>query len=93
MHRLRDGVTLVDDSYNSSPSALGGLLDVVARETGGGGRAVAVLGEMLELGDHAVALHQASGRAAAGAGLARLFTVGGPPARAMAVSAIAGGDP
>jgi len=54
---------------------------------------VAVLGEMLELGDHATALHEACGRAAAAAGLARLVTVGGPAAKAMAAAAVAAGMP
>jgi len=57
VHRLRGGITLVDDSYNSSPAALRRALDVIATE-GRASRKVAVLGEMLELGDHATALHQ-----------------------------------
>jgi UDP-N-acetylmuramoyl-tripeptide--D-alanyl-D-alanine ligase len=92
VRRLRDGITIVDDSYNSSPAALRQALDVVARESAGV-RAVAVLGEMLELGDHAIALHEASGRAAAASGLARLFTVGGSAARALADAAVAAGLP
>ena len=47
---LRRGVTLIDDSYNSSPSALRRALEVVAHEARDT-RAIAVLGEMLELGD------------------------------------------
>jgi UDP-N-acetylmuramoyl-tripeptide--D-alanyl-D-alanine ligase len=46
---------------------------------------------MLELGDHSIALHEACGRAAAAAGLSRLFVVGGPSARALANAAIAAG--
>ena len=57
VRRLRGGVTLVDDSYNSSPSALKRALDVIANESRAS-RKVAVLGEMLELGDHATALHR-----------------------------------
>jgi UDP-N-acetylmuramoyl-tripeptide--D-alanyl-D-alanine ligase len=90
VHRLRGGITLIDDSYNSSPAALGRALDVVAKESRAS-RKVAVLGEMLELGDHAAALHQDSGRIAASAGLGLLFAVGGAPARALADAAIASG--
>ena len=90
--QLRDKVTLIDDSYNSSPSALKRALEVVATESHAA-RKVAVLGEMLELGDHAPALHDACGRAAADAGVSVLFTVGGAPARAMADAAIAAGIP
>jgi UDP-N-acetylmuramoyl-tripeptide--D-alanyl-D-alanine ligase len=88
--RLGGGVTLIDDSYNSSPSALRRALDVVAHESRCE-RKVAVLGEMLELGDHAVALHEDCGRAAASSGLTALFAIGGSPARALAEAAIGAG--
>jgi UDP-N-acetylmuramoyl-tripeptide--D-alanyl-D-alanine ligase len=90
VHRLRGGITLIDDSYNSSPAALRRALDVLAKE-GRASRKVAVLGEMLELGDHATALHQDSGRIAASAGLRLLFAIGGAPARTLADAAIASG--
>jgi len=92
VRRLRDGVVLIDDSYNSSPAALARALDVVAKETRLAGK-VAVLGEMLELGDQSVALHQRSGRVAAAAGLRLLVAIGGPPARALAGAAVAAGMP
>ncbi len=92
VHRLRGGITLVDDSYNSSPAALTRALDVIAKERRAA-RKVAVLGEMLELGEHATALHRESGRLAASAGLRLLFAVGGAPARALADAAIAAGMP
>ena len=85
-------MTLIDDSYNSSPTALRSALEVVASDTGAA-RKVAVLGEMLELGEHAAALHADCGRAAAESGVRVLFTVGGAPARAMADAAIAAGMP
>lgn len=87
--RRPDGVTIVDDSYNSSPAAL--LQSLAALAATGAGRRAAVLGEMLELGDHAVGLHEECGRAAADARLAWLVTVGGAPASAMARAALAAG--
>jgi UDP-N-acetylmuramoyl-tripeptide--D-alanyl-D-alanine ligase len=90
--RLASGVTLVDDSYNSNPRALQHTLDAVAAERGCS-RRLAVLGEMLELGGQAIALHEACGRAAAQAGLTHLVTVGGAPALAMANAAVAAGMP
>jgi UDP-N-acetylmuramoyl-tripeptide--D-alanyl-D-alanine ligase len=90
--RLTSGVTLVDDSYNSNPRALQRTLEAVAAECGCT-RRLAVLGEMLELGEQAEALHEACGRAAAHAGLAHLVTVGGPPALTMANAAVAAGMP
>jgi len=92
VHHLKGGVTLIDDSYNSSPTALQRALDVVARETRAA-RKVAFLGEMLELGDAAMAKHEECGRVAAQSGLRVLVTVGGQPARAMAKAAVAAGMP
>jgi UDP-N-acetylmuramoyl-tripeptide--D-alanyl-D-alanine ligase len=56
------GVTIVDDSYNASPASVAAALELLA---GLNGRRVAVLGEMLELGDGHVAGHRAVGEAAA----------------------------
>jgi UDP-N-acetylmuramoyl-tripeptide--D-alanyl-D-alanine ligase len=90
--RLPGGITLIDDSYNSSPAALKRALDTVAAATGSA-RKVAVLGEMLELGAHALPLHEECGRAAAAAGLDLLITVGGAAAGAMAEAARSAGMP
>ena len=90
--RLPGGITLIDDSYNSSPSALKQALHTLAAATGCA-RKVAVLGEMLELGPHADALHRESGRAAAAAGLDTLIAVGGSAAGALADAAIDAGMP
>jgi UDP-N-acetylmuramoyl-tripeptide--D-alanyl-D-alanine ligase len=90
VHRLRGGVMLLDDSYNSSPSALKRALDVIAKEARAG-RKIAVLGEMLELGAFSADLHRDAGRAAAAAGLTALFVVGGDPARELGEAAVAAG--
>lgn len=84
--RRPDGVIVIDDSYNSSPAALRRALEVLAR-TPTTGRRVALLGEMLELGDAAAALHAECGRAAARAGVSWLLTVGGPAAEALGAAA------
>ncbi len=89
--RQPNGVTLVDDSYNSSPAAL--MQSLAALKATTATRRAAVLGEMLELGDHAIALHEECGRAAAEAELGWLVTVGGAPARAMASAAVGAGMP
>lgn len=89
--RLSNGVTLIDDSYNSSPAAL--LQSLGALGATGFGRRAAVLGEMLELGEHAEALHAECGRFAADAKLAWLIAVGGAPARALAGAAVEAGMP
>ena len=88
--RLPGGITLIDDSYNSSPAALRQALATVGAATGCA-RRVAVLGEMLELGAHATRLHDEAGRITAEAGVELLITVGGAPAETMAAAAIAAG--
>ncbi len=53
-------VRLIDESYNSSPAAVRAALDLLALvPPGPGGRRIAVLGDMLELGDDAPAQHAA----------------------------------
>lgn len=89
---LPGGVTVVDDSYNSSPAALTRALETITAATGSA-RKAAVLGEMLELGAHARRLHAECGRAAAQAGLDWLITVGGEPALTMASAALEAGMP
>ncbi|MFI5178509.1 MAG: UDP-N-acetylmuramoyl-tripeptide--D-alanyl-D-alanine ligase [Vicinamibacterales bacterium] len=87
--RLSSGVTVIDDSYNANPPAMLRAIELLA--AAGASRRIAVLGEMLELGDRAMRLHEEVGRAAARAGIDRLVTVGGAPAAAMAEAAVAAG--
>jgi len=84
------GVTVIDDSYNANPTATRRALDVLAA-TQTQSRRIAVLGEMLELGDRSLALHEDVGRAAAAAKIDALIAVGGVPAAALADAAIRSG--
>lgn len=69
--------TLIDDSYNASPVAVRAALDVLGRvEPGPGGRRIAVLGDMLELGDRGPALHADLAGAVADAGVDLAFCCG-----------------
>jgi UDP-N-acetylmuramoyl-tripeptide--D-alanyl-D-alanine ligase len=86
------GVTIVDDSYNSNPSALSRALAMVGGDSRYA-RRIAVLGEMLELGESSAVLHRASGQEAARAGFGALVAVGGVNARALADGAIEAGMP
>ena len=88
--RLSQGVTVIDDSYNANPTATKRALEVLG-ETPDRSRRVAVLGEMLELGERASALHEEVGRAAAEAKIDVVIAVGGEPARALADAAVAAG--
>jgi UDP-N-acetylmuramoyl-tripeptide--D-alanyl-D-alanine ligase len=62
--RFADGFTVINDSYNSSPSALDAMVQFLAA-TPGYGRRILAAGEMLELGNSSPDLHSACGRAAA----------------------------
>jgi len=57
--RLDGGsLTVLDDSYNASPASVRAALETLATvEPGKGGRRIAVLGDMLELGPHGAAMH------------------------------------
>ena len=59
----RLGSTIIDDAYNASPSSVAAALQVLLGETGR--PRIAVLGEMLELGEKAAEAHQKIGRQAA----------------------------
>jgi len=79
-----DGVLVIDDCYNANPmSVRAGLDDLAMTARARGGRAVAVLGDMLELGAGEREAHEEAGRQAAAADVDVLVTVG-PRAAAMA---------
>jgi UDP-N-acetylmuramoyl-tripeptide--D-alanyl-D-alanine ligase len=62
--RFEDGFTVINDTYNSSPTALNALVQLLAA-TPGYRRRIVAAGEMLELGDSSGELHRECGRAAA----------------------------
>ncbi|WP_295811757.1 UDP-N-acetylmuramoylalanyl-D-glutamyl-2,6-diaminopimelate--D-alanyl-D-alanine ligase [uncultured Nitratireductor sp.] len=66
----KDGAfTLIDESFNANPASMEAAFDLLKRtEVGEGGRRIAILGDMAELGSHAEKLH---------AGLADLVTDAG----------------
>jgi len=57
---LEGGKTLINDAYNANPRAMELALETLA-EIRGKGRAIAVLGDMLELGDFADEAHRQLG--------------------------------
>ena len=81
--------TVIDDSYNANPDSMRAGLAALER-LGRGRRKVAVLGEMLELGEASAPEHEAIGKAAAQAGVASLVAVG-EEARPLASAAEAEG--
>ncbi|KAA8958844.1 UDP-N-acetylmuramoyl-tripeptide--D-alanyl-D-alanine ligase, partial [Mycobacterium sp.] len=80
-HRMRvttraDGVTVIDDAYNANPDSMRAGLRALAWMAREGRRSWAVLGEMAELGDEAVAEHERIGRLAVRLDVSRLVVVG-----------------
>ncbi|WP_329299171.1 UDP-N-acetylmuramoyl-tripeptide--D-alanyl-D-alanine ligase [Streptomyces sp. NBC_00659] len=71
-----DGVTVVNDAYNANPESMRAALRALAA-MGKGRRTWAVLGQMAELGDEALAEHDAVGRLAVRLNVGKLVAVGG----------------
>lgn len=80
-HRLADGSTLIDDSYNANPGSLKAAIETLAAS---GGTHWLVLGDMRELGEDAASLHAEVGRRAKAAGIARMYALGELSAMAAA---------
>jgi UDP-N-acetylmuramoyl-tripeptide--D-alanyl-D-alanine ligase len=77
--RFANGVTVIDDSYNSNPQALlqSARATLGVANSGGSGRRVVVAGEMLELGASGPELHRKCGREIAAMGIDVLIGVRG----------------
>ena len=74
MERLSyNGAVILNDCYNASPTSMKASLDVLAKA---GGRKIALLGDMFELGEMAKELHEEVGRRAAALNIDMLVTVG-----------------
>ncbi|MEE3329243.1 MAG: UDP-N-acetylmuramoyl-tripeptide--D-alanyl-D-alanine ligase [Myxococcota bacterium] len=72
---LSSGATLIDDTYNANPDSMRASLDSL-RALAGGGRAIAVVGDMGELGGAADSAHRDLGSRAARLRLDALFAYG-----------------
>lgn len=83
-----NGITILNDCYNSNPEAAKAMLDTLAAVSGG--RKIAVLGEMLELGDWSEQLHREVGAYAAALGIDAVIGIRGD-ARHLADAAKQGG--
>ncbi|OHC73367.1 MAG: UDP-N-acetylmuramoylalanyl-D-glutamyl-2, 6-diaminopimelate--D-alanyl-D-alanine ligase [Rhodospirillales bacterium RIFCSPLOWO2_12_FULL_58_28] len=69
--------TVIDESYNASPVSMNAALEVLGRtQPGPGGRRIAVLGDMLELGPMAGRLHEELAAPLQQNGVDLVFTAG-----------------
>ena len=80
VHDRADGVTVVNDSYNANPASMSAavetLVELARRRGPGRARTWAVLGDMLELGAEAPALHRALAAEVAAAGVDEVVALG-----------------
>lgn len=87
------GYTLLEDCYNAGPESMAASLETLCNMGRVSGRGtIAVLGDMLELGEASAKLHRKVGRAAARSG-ARYIVLFGTQARYMLEGALESGHP
>jgi len=75
VHELSRGVTLIDESYNANPASVRAALETLALYPDHR-RRIAVLGDMLELGERSADLHAGLADHVAKCGVSRVFTCG-----------------
>ena len=70
-----NGLTVIDDTYNASPDSMMGNIDVLCSMKATG-RRIAVLADMLKLGDVSVEAHRSVGRRCAQKKVDILYVIG-----------------
>jgi UDP-N-acetylmuramoyl-tripeptide--D-alanyl-D-alanine ligase len=71
----QNGVTMIVDCYNANPASMAYALETLA-QMNCDGRRIAVLGDMLELGEQSVLYHEETGRQARELGIDQVFGFG-----------------
>jgi UDP-N-acetylmuramoyl-tripeptide--D-alanyl-D-alanine ligase len=72
---LPGGVHVINDTYNANPGSMALAIDTLG-SLRGNGRGILIVGDMLELGEHAESAHRELGILATRAGTARLYVTG-----------------
>ncbi|MDM8522017.1 UDP-N-acetylmuramoyl-tripeptide--D-alanyl-D-alanine ligase [Desulfococcaceae bacterium HSG8] len=70
-----DNINIIDDTYNANPGSMESAI-MTLRSLKGAGRGIIVIGDMLELGEYAAAMHRKIGSLASGSGIAKLYAAG-----------------
>jgi len=76
VHRLADGIDLIDESYNANPASMAAALGVFGARPDRKRRRILVLGEMLELGHASQKLHRALAEPVLAAGPDKVILIG-----------------
>ena len=74
IYRLKNGITLIDDTFSANPNAVKAAIDVMTNISNG--QKIAVLGTMLEMGSYTVKGHMEIGRYLADKNIDKLYTYG-----------------
>ena len=72
-----EGFTVINDSYNSNPTAIISMVETLIEGSGSGKRKIVVAGEMLELGEDEKNIHFETGEKLAASGIEMLIGVRG----------------
>lgn len=73
---LGGNISLINDAYNANPDSMEMALRALSEAKGEGRRAIAVLGDMLELGEESVEAHSELGRRVAELSIDLLLAIG-----------------
>jgi UDP-N-acetylmuramoyl-tripeptide--D-alanyl-D-alanine ligase len=87
--RLKNGAFLIDDTYNANPASVKEALKTL-KDLRKEHKSVAILGDMLELGEQSMDLHESTGMFLADTGVDMVFLKGGF-SQATAAGALKGG--
>ena len=75
INHLKDGIKVIDDTYNASPASVKSGLDVLM-QMDNPGRKIAVLADILELGESSYRIHYDLGTEVSKTGIQMVVTVG-----------------
>lgn len=71
-----EGIKIINDTYNASPQSMEAAIDVLKEIGNGNHRTIAILGDMLEMGEWAYKAHYDIGKFAVSRGIDYIITVG-----------------
>ena len=73
--KTRKRIHIIDDTYNANPGSMAAAIKTL-KTLKGNNRGILVVGDMLELGEHAESLHRKIGSISARSDIARLYVAG-----------------
>ena len=75
IHRLKNGAYIINDTYNANPASFREALKTL-RDLKGNQKSTVIMGDMLELGDQAEAMHEGIGSLMADTGVDNIYLRG-----------------